>query len=40
VALFVLLDVKSRHEERWLAAKFPAYSSYKRRVRKLIPFIY
>lgn len=38
--LFVLLDVKSRREERWLAAKFPAYDAYRRRVRKLIPFLY
>jgi protein-S-isoprenylcysteine O-methyltransferase Ste14 len=38
--LFVFLDLKSRREERWLAEKFPAYASYRRRVRKLIPFIY
>jgi protein-S-isoprenylcysteine O-methyltransferase Ste14 len=40
LALFVLLDVKSRREERWLAGKFPAYGAYQRRVRKLIPFLY
>lgn len=40
VPLFVLLDVKSRREERWLAEKFPAYADYRRRVRKLIPFVY
>jgi protein-S-isoprenylcysteine O-methyltransferase Ste14 len=40
VALFVLLDVKSRREERWLAEKFPAYTTYRQRVRKLIPFVY
>jgi protein-S-isoprenylcysteine O-methyltransferase Ste14 len=39
-ALFVFLDVKSRREERWLAEKFPAYTAYQRRVRKLIPFVY
>jgi protein-S-isoprenylcysteine O-methyltransferase Ste14 len=39
-ALFVLLDIKSRQEERWLAQKFPDYSAYQRRVRKLIPFLY
>jgi protein-S-isoprenylcysteine O-methyltransferase Ste14 len=39
-ALFVLLDVKSRREERWLAEKFPDYSTYQRRVRKLIPLVY
>ncbi len=40
VALFVLLDAKSRWEERWLASKFPAYADYQRRVRRFIPFIY
>ena len=40
LALFVLLDVKSRREETWLAAKFPEYAAYQRRVRKLIPFLY
>jgi protein-S-isoprenylcysteine O-methyltransferase Ste14 len=38
--LFVFLDVKSRREERWLPAKFPAYAAYQRRVRKLLPFVY
>ena len=40
VLLFVFLDLKSRREERWLAEKFPAYRDYRKRVRKLIPFIY
>jgi protein-S-isoprenylcysteine O-methyltransferase Ste14 len=40
VALFVLLDVKSRREEKWLAERFPEYAIYQRRVRKLIPFVY
>ncbi len=38
--LFVFFDVKSRHEERWLMAKFPGYPEYQRRVRRLLPFIY
>jgi protein-S-isoprenylcysteine O-methyltransferase Ste14 len=38
--LLLFLDVKSRREERWLAAKFPAYADYRKRVRKLIPFVY
>ena len=38
--LFVFLDVKSRREERWLAERFPEYASYRRRVRKLIPWVY
>ena len=39
-ALFVFADFKSRREERWLAEKYPAYEGYRRRVRKLIPFVY
>ncbi len=39
-AVLVLLDVKSRREERWLVEKFPEYRAYQRRVRKLIPFVY
>ena len=38
--VLLFLDVKSRREERWLTEKFPAYPAYRRRVRKLIPFIY
>lgn len=39
-ALFVLLDLKSRREETWLAGRFPEYAAYRQRVRKLIPFVY
>jgi protein-S-isoprenylcysteine O-methyltransferase Ste14 len=38
--LFLLLDAKSRQEERWLETKFPSYAEYRRRVRRLIPFVY
>jgi len=40
VALFAFLDAKSRREEKWLSEKFPTYADYRRRVRKLIPFVY
>jgi protein-S-isoprenylcysteine O-methyltransferase Ste14 len=40
VVLLVFFDIKSRREERWLMARFPAYASYRKRVRKLIPLIY
>lgn len=40
ILLLAFLDVKSRREERWLSAKFPAYADYQKRVRKLIPFVY
>ncbi len=38
--LFVILDIKARAEERWLMEKFPEYAAYRRRVRRLIPFVY
>ncbi len=38
--LFIILDIKARAEERWLMEKFPEYAAYRRRVRRLIPFIY
>jgi protein-S-isoprenylcysteine O-methyltransferase Ste14 len=38
--LFVLLDVKSRREERWLMDRFSGYAAFRKRVRKLIPFLY
>ena len=40
IALFLLFDVKSRREEKWLVVKFSGYESYRRRVRKLIPYVY
>ena len=40
LALLVLMDAKTRHEERWLIAKFEEYGDYKRRVRRLIPYLY
>lgn len=38
--ILVLLDLKSRREERWLVEKFPGYQAYRKRVPKLIPFLY
>lgn len=38
--LFVFFDIKSRREERWLMEKFPEYADYRKRVRRLIPFVY
>ena len=40
VLLFVFFDLKSRWEERWLLEAYPGYAEYRRRVRKLIPFVY
>ena len=38
--LFAFFDIKSRREEAWLCEKFPAYRDYKKRVKKLIPWVY
>jgi protein-S-isoprenylcysteine O-methyltransferase Ste14 len=40
IILLVFFDVKACREEQWLQEKFPDYGTYKKRVRKLIPFIY
>ena len=38
--LLVFFDIKSRREEAWLMARFPTYAAYRKRVRKLIPYLY
>ena len=38
--LLVFFDLKARGEERWLAGAYPGYAEYKRRTRKLVPFLY
>lgn len=38
--LFVLFDLKARREEVWLVDKYADYDEYRRRVHKLIPFVY
>jgi protein-S-isoprenylcysteine O-methyltransferase Ste14 len=38
--LFIVFDLKVRREEAWLLDRFPAYAEYRRRVSKMIPFIY
>jgi protein-S-isoprenylcysteine O-methyltransferase Ste14 len=38
--LLVFFDIKARHEERWLQARFADYAAYKSRVKKLVPFVY
>ena len=40
ILLFAFLDLKSRREEGWLVERFPDYVDYRRRVRRLIPFVY
>ena len=40
VALAVVLDLKARREEIWLAQRYPGYADYARRTRKFVPGIY
>ncbi len=39
-ALFAFFDLKARREEAWLLEAYPGYAEYRRRTRKLIPFVY
>lgn len=38
--LAVVLDVKRRREEAWLAERYPTYPAYRTRTKALIPFLY
>ena len=40
VALVVLLDLKARREEVWLAGHYPAYADYAARTRRFMPGLY
>jgi protein-S-isoprenylcysteine O-methyltransferase Ste14 len=40
IALVVLLDLKARREEVWLAEHYPAYSAYVARTRRFVPGLY
>ena len=40
LGLGFFFDLKSRREEAWLLAAYPAYADYRHRVRKLIPLVY
>jgi len=40
LAFLLFFDLKARREEAWLLAAYPGYAAYRRRVRKLIPFVY
>ena len=37
---FAFFDAKARREEAWLTEKFPAYPTYRRSAKKLIPWVY
>lgn len=40
IILVIFFDRKATREELWLTQKYPDYPDYRRRVRKLIPWLY
>jgi protein-S-isoprenylcysteine O-methyltransferase Ste14 len=40
LALTAFFDLKSRREEIWLSDQFEDYGAYRRRTRRLLPWIY
>ena len=38
--LLIFFDIKANREETWLTQKYPEYSEYRQRVKKIIPGIY
>ncbi len=40
LVLGLFFDRKARREEAWLVEKYPDYGAYRKRVRKLIPWVY
>ena len=40
LVLGVFFDLKSRREEAWLGEQFVGYAAYRRRTRRLIPWVY
>ncbi len=40
LALLILFDLKTRREELWLCERYPAYADYRKRVKKLLPWIW
>ncbi len=37
--LFIFFDLKSRHEERWLAEAYLGYEEYRKHTKKLVPWM-
>lgn len=40
VVLLVFFDLKARREEAWLEERLPGYTAYRRRTRRLVPWLY
>ena len=40
VVLFIFFDLKARREEKWLVEAYPGYEAYRKRAKKLLPWVY
>lgn len=40
IALIVLLDLKSRREERWMTGRFAEYAEYRRTSKRYVPGVF
>jgi protein-S-isoprenylcysteine O-methyltransferase Ste14 len=40
LVLLVFFRLKSAREEAWLVERYPGYEAYRRRTRRMIPFVY
>lgn len=40
LALLAFFRLKSGREEVWLEARYPGYAAYRRRTRRMLPFVY
>ncbi len=40
LGLLAFFDLKSRREEAWLEATYAGYGAYRRRTRRILPFLY
>ena len=40
ICLCIFFDIKTRREEVWLLSRFPEYSTYQAKVKKLVPRCY
>lgn len=38
--LFIFFDLKARREEKWLVEAYTGYEAYRKRAKKLLPWVY
>ena len=40
IIIAIFFDLKSRREEAWLGERFAGYAAYRRRTKRLVPWVY